>query len=183
MGPKRYDDVSPSRSVLFGIAPQAPTDASNERVNRQAIEQEINQLPINEKLKLSKKSCYYTYQEIEEVKLISGKKPRFAILSEDCITKLAPDPEQFKQLTDLLPTIEALTEKTTIIGSLTLKPPQVTCTFCGTENDPGSVFCDSCGMKTKAEPDASPGLTCKTCGTKNRLQASYCKRCGSPLRS
>ena len=74
----------------------------------QTIEEEINSLPLDEKLKLSKKSCFYTYQEIEEVKLISGKKPKFVILSEECVSKFSPNEEQFKQLADLLPTIEML---------------------------------------------------------------------------
>jgi hypothetical protein len=94
----RFDGVSESRSFLFGVAPEAPTNAYEERKNRQTREAEINQLPISEKLKLSKKSCFYTYQEIEEVKLISGKKPKFAILSEECISKFMPNIEQFRQL-------------------------------------------------------------------------------------
>ncbi len=76
MGPSnRFDGVSESRSFLFGVAPEAPNNVYEEKRNRQTIEEEINQLSINEKLKLSKKSCFYTYQEIEEIKLISGKKP------------------------------------------------------------------------------------------------------------
>jgi hypothetical protein len=182
MGPsKRYDEVTAGRSFLFGVAPEAPINASEQRINRQTIEQEINQLSISEKLKLSKKSCYYTYQEIEEIKLISGKKPKFAILSEECITKLVPTPEQFKQLADLLPTIEVLNNKTTIIGNLKLKPSQLTCKSCGTENDADALFCDSCGTKMKVETDSSQRITCRSCGIQNRLQASYCKRCGSAI--
>ncbi len=150
----RFDGVSESRSFLFGVAPEAPTNAYEERKNRQTTEAEINQLPINEKLKLSKKSCFYTYQEIEEVKLISGKKPKFAILSEECISKFEPNIEQFNQLADLLPIIEALKGKTSITGNLTLKPLQVEsisfdCQYCGSKNDADALFCDNCGMKIK----------------------------------
>ena len=148
MGPSnRFGGVSESRSFLFGVAPEAPTNAYEERKNLQTTEAEINQLPINEKLKLSKKSCFYTYQEIEEVKLISGKKPKFAILSEECISKFAPNVEQFKQLADLLPTIEALECKTSIIGNLIFKsqqgePTPFVCQHCGSKNDvtPHSVI-------------------------------------------
>lgn len=189
MGPSnRFDGVSESRSFLFGVAPETPTNAYEERKNRQTIEAEINQLPINEKLKLSKKSCVYTYQEIEEIKLISGKKPKFAILSEECISKFSPNIEQFKQLADLLPTIEALEGKTSIIGNLTLKPPQVesssfNCQFCGSKNEADAIFCDRCGLKIKEETVNPDELTCSACGAKNKLQASFCKRCGSPLRA
>ena len=189
MGPSnRFDGVSESRSFLFGVAPEAPTNAYEERKNRQTIEAEINQLPINEKLKLSKKSCFYTYQEIEEVKLISGKKQKFAILSEECISKFAPNLEQFNQLADLLPTIEALKGKTSIIGNLTLKPQQgepttFVCQRCGSKNDADALFCDKCGMKIKEETVNPNALTCSLCGTENKMQASFCKRCGSPLRA
>jgi ribosomal protein L40E len=187
MGPSnRFDGVSESRSFLFGVAPEAPTNAYEERKNRQTIEAEINQLPINEKLKLSKKSCFYTYQEIEKVKLVFGKKPKFAILSEECISKFAPNIEQFKQLANLLPNIEALKGKTSIIGNLTLDPLQVesitfVCQYCSSKNDADALFCDTCGTKIKEETVNSNELTCSSCGSKNKMQASICKRCGSPL--
>ena len=178
----RFEEVSPRRSVLFGIAPETPANEYEQKVNRQVIEDEVAELPISEKLKLSKKSCYYTYQEIEEVKLFLAKKLKFAILSKDCVSKFSPTQEQFKQLADFLPTIEMLKEKTKIIGNITSKAPHVIGKVCGSENNADSIFCDNCGTKTKVETDASPGLTCGSCGTKNRLQASYCKRCGSPIR-
>jgi hypothetical protein len=181
MGPsKRYDEVSSGRSFLFGVAPEAPANAAQERVNRQTIEQEINQLTINEKLKLSKKSCYYTYQEIEEIKLIMSKKPRFAILSKDCISKFYPTTQQFGQLANLLPTIDKLKEKTTIVGYLTPKPPEFSCQNCGLENDSDANFCFSCGAKMKGN---SAGLNCPVCGVKNRAEALYCKSCGSPMKA
>jgi ribosomal protein L40E len=188
MGPSnRFDGVSESRSFLFGVAPEAPTNAYEERRSRQTVEAEINQLPISDKLKLSKKSCFYTYQEIEEVKLIAGKKPKFAILSEECISKFAPDVEQFKQLANILPNIEALKGKTSIICNLPLESLQVestsfNCQYCGSKNDADAIFCDRCGVKIKEETVNPNELTCSSCGSKNKLQASFCKRCGSPLR-
>ena len=95
-------------------------NADEERKNKQIMEEQIKELTLDEKLKLSKKSCFYTYDEIEEVKLISGKKPKFTILSKECVSKFSPNEEQFKQLTDLLPTIEMLKNKLSIFGNLDL---------------------------------------------------------------
>ena len=104
---RRFDSgASERRSYLFGVAPEALTNAEEQRKNRQIMEAQIKELTLDEKIKLSRKSCFYTYGEIEEVKLISGKKPKFAILSKECITKFSPNVEQFKQLTNLLPTID-----------------------------------------------------------------------------
>jgi len=47
------------------------------------------------------------------------------------------------------------------------------CTACGTENRPGSKFCDNCGA-----PLAS---TCPTCGAANRTDARFCASCGGSL--
>jgi ribosomal protein L40E len=174
------------RSYLFGIAPEPLVSIENERKNERIIEEKINNLSLNEKLKLSKKSCFYTYEEIEQVKLILGKKLKFVILSEECISKFSPNLEQFKQLIDLLPNIEMLKDKTSIIGNLNLTALQAestsfSCKHCGSKNDVDAVFCDSCGMKIKDENDNPSGLTCSTCGAKNRAQASFCKKCGTSI--
>ncbi len=188
MGPSnRFDGVSESRSFLFGVAPEALNNVFQENRNRQSIEEEINQLPINEKLKLSKKSCFYTYQEIEEIKLIFGKKLKFAIISKECISKFAPNIDQFKQLTDLLPTVEALKGKTSIIGNLILNALQVesssnNCQHCDSRNDADALFCDKCGMKIEEATLDPKQVYCVSCGAKNRIEASFCKRCGSALR-
>jgi ribosomal protein L40E len=188
MGPSnRFDEVSESRSFLFGVAPEAPNNVFQEKRNRQTIEEEINQLPINEKLKLSKKSCFYTNEEIEEIKLIFGKKLKFAILSKECISKFAPNIDQFKQLTDLLPTVEALKGKTSIIGNLPLNTIQAqssssNCQHCGSKIDADALFCDKCGMKIKEATLDPKQVYCVSCGAKNRMEASFCKRCGSVLR-
>ena len=189
MGHSKHVDYGPSagRSFLFGIGPEVPINANEERKNKQLMEEKINSLPLDVKLKLSKKSCFYTHEEIEEVKLISGKKPKFVILSEECVSKFSPTQEQFKQLTDLLPTIEILRSKTSIFGNLELKAPQsasttFSCKYCGSKNDADAMFCESCGMRIKEETDNPAELTCSSCGARNKVQASFCKKCGTPMR-
>ena len=189
MGHSRRVDsgASASRSFLFGIGPEVPINADEERKNKQILEEKIYSLPLDEKLKLSKKSCFYTHQEIEEVKLISGKKPKFIILSKECISKFSPTEEQFKQLTDLLTTIEVLKGKTSILGKIELKAPQgetsaFFCKYCGSKNDNDAVFCDNCGIKTRLETTNPEELTCNFCGAKNKVQASFCKKCGAPTK-
>jgi ribosomal protein L40E len=188
MGHNKHVDYGPtaSRSFLFGIGPEVPINANEERKNKQLMEEKINSLPLDVKLKLSKKSCFYTHEEIEEVKLISGKKPKFVILSEDCVSKFSPTQEQFKQLTDLLPTIEVLRSKTSILGNLELKDLQsasttFSCKYCGSKNDADAIFCESCGMKIKEETDNPAELTCSSCGARNKVQASFCKKCGTHM--
>ncbi len=177
--------VSPNRSFLFGIAPEALQ--TDQRKDNQTIEEKLNSLSLDEKLKLSRKSCCYTYPEIEEAKLVSGKNPKFVILSKECVSKFSPNEEQFKQLTDLLPNIEMLKGKISIFGNLELKGMQVeqafSCKYCGSKNDADAIFCESCGMKIREETINPAELTCHSCGTKNRLQASFCKKCGTPMRA
>ena len=177
-----------SRSFLFGVGPEVPINANELRKNKQIMEEKISSLPLDDKLKLSKKSCFYTYEEIEEVKLISGKRPKFVILSEECVSKFSPTQEQFKQLTDLLPTIETLRGKTSILGNLELNALQAdsttfSCKYCGSKNDADAIFCESCGMKIKDETDDPAELTCSSCGAKNKVQALFCKKCGAPMRA
>ena len=189
MGHSKHVDYGPSadRSFLFGIGPEVPINAKEERRNKQLMEEKINSLPLEVKLKLSKKSCFYTYEEIEEVKLISGKRPKFVILSQECVSKFSPTQEQFKQLTDLLPTIEMLRGKTSILGNLELKDLQsasttFSCKYCSSKNDADAMFCESCGMRIKEETDNPAELTCSSCGARNKVQASFCKKCGTPMR-
>ena len=150
------------------------------------IEEELSNMPINDILKLSKKSCYYTYKEIEELRLVWGKKPKFAILSQDSESKFAPDEEQFKQLIDLLSTIEPLSSKLEVAGNwkdiqeiLTM----VVCSNCGSKNDLDAICCVNCGEKIKepTTPDSLPGQTCRSCETINKVEASFCKQCGAAL--
>ena len=174
-------------SVLFGIAPAVLPNENDKRVNRQIIENKIEDLPLDEKLKLSKKSCFYTHEEIEEVKLISGKKPKFVILSNDCVSKFSLNAGQFEQIVDLLPTIKMLEGKISIFGNLELKtqqpgPSTFLCNKCGSKNDADAIFCERCGTQI-AETDNSERSTCSSCGAKNRVQATFCKKCGSPLQA
>ena len=184
----RFDEVSAPRSFLFGIAPEALINPDDKRKNKQTIENEINSLPLDEKLKLSKKSCFYTYEEIEEVKLVPGKKPKFVILSKECVSKFAPNEEQFRHLIDLLPTIEVLKDKLSIFGNLELKAQEADsadffCKYCGSKNDVDALFCESCGKQIGIEAENPEAATCGSCGAKNRLQASFCKKCGAAMRT
>jgi hypothetical protein len=187
----RFDSgVSQSRSYLFGIAPEALTSPDEQRKNRQMMEAQIKELPLDEKLKLSKKSCFYTYDEIEEVKLVSEKKLKFIILSKECVSKFSPNEMQFKQLTDLLPAIEMLKNKLSIFGNLDLnaihevKTATFNCKFCSYENDLDALFCQSCGNQIQTENPSNPTIneiSCGSCGAKNKMQALFCKKCGATI--
>jgi ribosomal protein L40E len=187
----RFDSGVPERrSYLFGVAPEALTNTDEQRKNRQMMEAQIKELTLDEKMKLSKKSCFYTYGEIEEVKLVSGKKPKFTILSKECISKFSPNEEQFKQLTDLLPSIEKLKDKFSIFGNLGLNSIQETksatilCKYCNHENDLDAVFCQNCGNQVQRQMPSnstSAEIACFSCGAKNKVQALFCKKCGTPF--
>ncbi|HEV8402075.1 MAG TPA: adenylate/guanylate cyclase domain-containing protein [Candidatus Limnocylindrales bacterium] len=47
------------------------------------------------------------------------------------------------------------------------------CSACGTENDAGRRFCDTCG--------AALAAACRMCGASNRPTARFCGDCGTPL--
>ena len=47
------------------------------------------------------------------------------------------------------------------------------CSSCGTDNDAGRRFCDTCG--------APLTVACRTCGSTNRPTARFCGDCGTPL--
>jgi hypothetical protein len=178
-----------NRSLMFGITPAIPFNIEEERKNKQMMEEEIKKYTLDEKIKLSKKSCFYTYDEIEEIKLVSGKKLKFTILSKECITKFSPNEEQFKQLANLLPTINMLKNKLSIFGNLDLNAIQeiesltFSCKFCNYENDPDANFCQNCGNQLqKITPNNQnyTEITCSACGTKNKVKALFCKKCGKP---
>ena len=99
----------------FGVP--APVASHVEKPEtKPSIDEEVKGLSLDDLLKLSKKSCFYTNEEIEKVKLVWGKTPKFVILSRDCESKFVPDGEQFEQLIEILPTIEALRSKFWIAG-------------------------------------------------------------------
>ncbi len=170
----------------FGV-PLPVTSYVEKTQNRQSVEEEIKNWSLDDILKLSKKSCFYTYDEIEEVKLILGHKPKFIILSKECESKFSPNEEQLKQLTEILPTIETLRNKFSIAGSWNIlqeifKAPFCKC--CGSRNDLDAVYCQSCCKKIRGEPinsDPLTELTCSFCGTKNKIEASFCKQCGTSI--
>jgi hypothetical protein len=100
----------------FGVP--LPADSYLEKTpNRKSIDEETKNWSLDNLLKLSKKSCFYTHDEIEEVKLILGHKPKLIILSKECESKFSPDEEQLKQLIEILPTLETLRNKFSIAGS------------------------------------------------------------------
>lgn len=176
-----------SHSLFPGITPATIINTTEERKKRQLLEEQIGKLTLSEKLKLSKKSCFYSFDEIEEVKLVSGKKHKFIILSQECVSKFSPNETQFKQLTDLLPTIEMLKNKLSIFGNLDLnaihelKSPIFTCKFCSYENDLDALFCQSCGNEIQVDKLSSSDfkeISCGSCGAKNKVQALFCKKCG-----
>ena len=49
------------------------------------------------------------------------------------------------------------------------------CSACGTDNDAGRRFCDTCG--------APLSVACRMCGSSNRPSARFCGDCGTPLES
>ena len=100
----------------FGVPPVTSSHVEKTE-NKQTIDQETKNWGIDDLLKLSKKSCFYTYDEIEEVKLILGHKPKFIILSKDCESKFSPNEDQIKQICEILPAIETLRNKFSIAGN------------------------------------------------------------------
>lgn len=179
-------------SQVLGGPPPASTGKDSKTEN-QKIEQEINSLALDEVLKISKKSCFYTYDEIEKVKLIPARKPKFIILSKECISKFSPDSDQFTQLSVLLPKIEMLKDKLLIYGNTvqtrTVEKETSTsavpvCGCCGYVSDFDAVFCQGCGLRIQKQtaPSEEPTmLTCSFCGTENKLEALFCKKCGEPI--
>jgi hypothetical protein len=150
----RVDYVNPGYNPLMGIAPSTSTSSYQKRINRVILEDEVSNLSLDQKLKLSKKSCFYTYDEVEEVKLVLGKKPKFVILSRECESKFSPNQEQFKQLSDLLPTIEALKDKLVVSGNWkalqeTQENNSLVCKICGYKNDADANFCQGCGKNMR----------------------------------
>ena len=184
------------RPYLMSQVLGGPPPVSNDEdyiIKRQEIEEEINSLALDDVLKISKKSCFYTYDEIEKVKLIPARKPKFIILSKECISKFSPNPEQFTQLSDLLPKIKMLKDKLLIYGNTlqtrtihqeksSIKDPACQC--CGYVNDFDAIFCQNCGTKIQKQTPPNEDtkmLTCRCCGTENKMQASFCKKCGDPI--
>jgi hypothetical protein len=103
----------------FGVPPVTSSYIEKSE-NLGSIDEEIKGLSIDDLLKLSKKSCYYTHEEIEEIKLLLGHKSKFIILSKDCESKFLPSEEQVFQLIEILPKIGTLRGKFSVAGNWTL---------------------------------------------------------------
>jgi hypothetical protein len=149
------------------------------------VEEELSTVPLDELMELSKKSCQYAFKEIETLRLIWSKRPKLLILSEDFESKFAPDEEQFKQLLDLLTTVEPYCSKLEIAGNwkqLQELLALVVCGGCGVENDLDAVCCVNCGQKIwELAPEEEYTVACSSCGKKNREGSVYCKQCGAKL--
>lgn len=115
----RYEsDTAEALSAMpsvFGVPPPVASHSENVQ-SRESIDEKIKDLSLDDILRLSKKSCFYTNDEIEEVRLVCGHGAKFVILSKECESKLSPDEEQFKQLSEILLGIAALKSKLWIAG-------------------------------------------------------------------
>jgi hypothetical protein len=109
-----FRDLSAVPSA-FGVP--APTPENTElKPDMAAIKEELNRMPLDDLLRLSKKSCYYNYDEIGELRLILGRHPSFKIVSEEYESKFAPDAEQAMELLDWLTAVEPLKSKLAVAG-------------------------------------------------------------------
>ncbi|MCW3999631.1 MAG: hypothetical protein NWE93_05280 [Candidatus Bathyarchaeota archaeon] len=105
--------------AAFGMP--APSDgATQPKQDMAEIEAEINRMPLDDLLRLSKKSCYYTYDEIKELRLILGRRSVFWILSDECASKFIPSPEQSWVLLGLMVAAEPLKSKLAVAGKWSL---------------------------------------------------------------
>lgn len=182
------DEVVPVMTAAFGV-PAPISSKVKKPESKVSIDEEVKDWSLDDLLKLSKKSCFYTNEEIEDLKLVWGKTPKFVILSKDCESKFAPSEEQLQQLVESILSVEGLKDKLWISGKWSalcgesLMAP--VCKFCGSSNDPDALYCQSCGKSLEEETandDSSEELTCSRCGTQNKKQASFCKQCGIRLR-
>ena len=105
----------PSWPSTFGIQPTTSSFIEKPK-NKQAIDREVENWSLDDLLGLSKKSCVYTLDEIEEVKVAAGEKPKLLILSKECESKFALTEPQLEVLAKILPRIEALKNKFWISG-------------------------------------------------------------------
>jgi hypothetical protein len=148
-------------------------------------EEQLSTVPLNDLLKLSKKSCQYTLDEVEALKLIWGKQPKFVVQSQDCESRFTPDEVQFNQLLELLTSFEPLSDKLKVAGNwkqLQALLTTVICGSCGGENDLDALCCVNCGQElweqTEEEADS---VACGSCSKKNTAEALFCKQCGKAL--
>ncbi len=99
----------------FGVPAPLPSKKM-ETTEKIEVDEEISKIDLDDLLKLSKKSCFYTYDEIREVRLIFGRKPRFEIYGEECESKFSPNGEQVEEIFELTTSVEALRNKLAVAG-------------------------------------------------------------------
>jgi hypothetical protein len=81
--------------------------------NLKETEENMKNFSLDELLAMEKRNGFYTYDEIEEIKLYAMKHGffKFIILSEECEGEFSPNKEQYAELCGLLPSIDALKGK------------------------------------------------------------------------
>lgn len=102
----------------FGVP--APASAAVQTDKRHMIEEEISKICLDDLLKLSEKSCFYTYDEIQEAQLVFGRKPRFEVHSEEHESKFEPNKQQLEEILKLALSVEALKSKLWVAGKWSL---------------------------------------------------------------
>jgi ribosomal protein L40E len=179
-----YDSFNLYKYPSSAAAVTPPLTYVDERdAKLKKMEEELGKVQLDDLLKLSKKSCEYTNEEIEALKLGWGKNPKFIIQSEDCESRLSPNQEQFTQLIKTFTSVESLSKKLKVAGNwLELKQilTKVVCSNCGFGNDLDSVCCENCGEKiVQSVEEREDKAVCGSCGKKNSVEANFCKQCGT----
>lgn len=57
----------------------------------------------------------------------------------------------------------------------------VVCAHCGTRNEKGALFCESCGQKIEKKTTVAAGKVCGACGKPNDGGAKFCLYCRADL--
>ena len=99
----------------FGV-PAPLQSAASETAEKHIVEEELSKICLDDLLKLSEKSCFYTYEEIHEAKLVFGRKPRFEVYSEEYESKFELNAQQQEEILKLSLTIEPLKSKPSVKG-------------------------------------------------------------------
>jgi len=147
-------DAGAAFGDAFGVRCTPPVSYGGKENAESTIDDEVKGWSLDDLLKLSKKSCFYTLEEIEKVELVWGSKPKFILLSKDCESKFAPTEEQLEQLIELVPTVERLRAKLWIAGKYSMlfgenQTPK-TCPSCDALNNCDATYCQSCGNRLEA---------------------------------
>jgi len=115
---RRESDSFRSLSAIpaaFGVP--APIESETQpKPDMAEIKEEINRMPLDDLIRLSKKSCYYTYGEIQQVKLVFGRKPCFKVVSEEYESEFEPNSQQLEEILEWALSVEALKSKLWVAG-------------------------------------------------------------------